>query len=35
MTQQLPDLDRMKADFMSIATHELKTPINVVAATPS
>jgi signal transduction histidine kinase len=30
MTQQLADLDRMKADFMSIATHELKTPINVV-----
>jgi signal transduction histidine kinase len=30
MTQQLSDLDRMKADFMSIATHELKTPINVV-----
>jgi signal transduction histidine kinase len=30
MTQQLADLDQMKADFMSIATHELKTPINVV-----
>jgi signal transduction histidine kinase len=30
MTQQLADLDRMKADFMSIAAHELKTPINVV-----
>jgi signal transduction histidine kinase len=30
MTQQLSALDRMKADFMSIATHELKTPINVV-----
>jgi signal transduction histidine kinase len=30
MTEQLADLDRMKADFMSIATHELKTPINVV-----
>lgn len=30
MTQQLSDLDQMKADFMSIATHELKTPINVV-----
>jgi signal transduction histidine kinase len=30
MTQQLSDLDRMKADFMSIAAHELKTPINVV-----
>jgi signal transduction histidine kinase len=31
MTQQLADLDRMKADFMSVATHELKTPINVVS----
>jgi len=31
MAQQLADLDRMKADFMSIAAHELKTPINVVA----
>lgn len=31
MAQQLADLDRMKADFMSIATHELKTPINVVS----
>jgi signal transduction histidine kinase len=30
MTQQLSALDRMKADFMSIAAHELKTPINVV-----
>ena len=31
MTQQLSVLDRMKADFMSVATHELKTPINVVS----
>ena len=31
MTRQLADLDRMKADFMSVATHELKTPINVVS----
>jgi signal transduction histidine kinase len=30
MTEQLTLLDSMKADFMSIATHELKTPINVV-----
>jgi signal transduction histidine kinase len=30
MAQQLADLDRMKADFMSIAAHELKTPINVI-----
>lgn len=30
MTQQLAQLDQMKADFVSIATHELKTPINVV-----
>jgi signal transduction histidine kinase len=31
MTRQLADLDRMKADFMSVATHELKTPINVIS----
>lgn len=31
MASHLSELDRMKADFMSIATHELKTPINVVS----
>jgi signal transduction histidine kinase len=30
MAAQLEELDRLKAEFVSIATHELKTPVNVM-----
>jgi len=31
MTQQLEELMRLRAEFVSMASHELKTPLNVVA----
>lgn len=30
MTRRLDELDRMKAEFIGLATHDLKTPINVI-----
>ena len=31
MTRELEELARLKAEFVSVATHELKTPLNVIS----